>query len=187
MNVSNSEGTSRVRRRDRLRSFAQSTTLIIKQEISKYYISPSSSSSSSTSTSTTSTRGVMATTATAAAAADTAAPVTTTTTTATVTTTTTATVPIGPHSTDIKRSETQEIDAIIEDDIPEVVQPQCMLFPTYASQVEDDSLKEVEWKVVLGGWAFAKPSSSRLNRWLLGKSNDKAVILYEILIDINKF
>ncbi|KAI8063391.1 uncharacterized protein B0P05DRAFT_555715, partial [Gilbertella persicaria] len=64
----------------------------------------------------------------------------------------------------VQRSETQEFDAILQDDTPEVVQPQCMLFPTYACRVEP---KGSHYRVILAGWAFTKPTSNRLNRWLL--------------------
>lgn len=177
--MNNSQGTSR--RRDRLRSFAQSTTLVIKQEINKYY-HPSSSSSSIS-------RGIMATPATATAATTATTTTTTATTNAAGTTeitthtttaaqaTTTTTETDEPLNNGVKRSDTQEIDAIIQDSVPEVGQPQCMLFPTYASQVEDDSLKEVEWKVVLAGWTFSKPSDGRLNRWLLGKRKTLYLII----------
>ncbi|KAL7325044.1 hypothetical protein PS15p_210142 [Mucor circinelloides] len=67
---------------------------------------------------------------------------------------------------DLKRSDTQEIDDILKDPTPEIIQPQCMLFPTYACQVNEED-QETKYKIVLAGWAFAKPGSSRLDRWLL--------------------
>ncbi|KAI8636613.1 hypothetical protein BD408DRAFT_425891 [Parasitella parasitica] len=67
---------------------------------------------------------------------------------------------------DLKRSDTQEIDDILKDSTPEIVQPQCMLFPTYACPFYENN-QEIKYKIVLAGWAFAKPSSSRLDRWLL--------------------
>lgn len=145
--MNNTDGSPRVRRRDRLRSFAQSTTLVIKQEINKYYVSPSPSLSlrtmsfsSTTSSSSGSVHNNMS-----------------------------RSISEGhPQSTEVKRSETQEIDDILEDSIPELVQPQCMLFPTYASQVESEENNRIQWKIVLAGWAFAKPNSGRLDRWLLG-------------------
>lgn len=144
--MNNTDGSPRVRRRDRLRSFAQSTTLVIKQEINKYYVSPSPSLSlrtmsfsSTTSSSSGSVHNNMS-----------------------------RSISEGhPQSTEVKRSETQEIDDILEDSIPELVQPQCMLFPTYASQVESEENNRIQWKIVLAGWAFAKPNSGRLDRWLL--------------------
>lgn len=68
---------------------------------------------------------------------------------------------------DLKRTDTQEIDDILKDPTPEIIQPQCMLFPTYACQVNEED-QETKYKIVLAGWAFAKPGSSRLDRWLLG-------------------
>lgn len=68
---------------------------------------------------------------------------------------------------DLKRSDTQEIDDILKDPTPEIIQPQCMLFPTYACQVNEED-QETKYKIILAGWAFAKPGSSRLDRWLLG-------------------
>ncbi|KAI8052699.1 hypothetical protein BDF21DRAFT_173512 [Thamnidium elegans] len=126
----NSEGEPRVRRRDRLRSLAQTTTFVIKKEINKYYegspppLPPRRP------------RSVMSTTSNE------------------------------PISTEIKRTDTEEIDDIIKNSVPDLVQPQCMLFPTYACQVDDDE-QEVHWKIHLAGWAFANPGSSRLDRWLL--------------------
>lgn len=67
----------------------------------------------------------------------------------------------------LKRSDTQEIDDILKDSTPEIVQPQCMLFPTYACQYNAED-QESKYKIVLAGWAFAQPGSSRLDRWLLG-------------------
>lgn len=72
-----------------------------------------------------------------------------------------------PISAEIKRTDTDEIDDIIKNSVPDLVQPQCMLFPTYACQVDDDE-QEIHWKIHLAGWAFANPGSSRLDRWLLG-------------------
>lgn len=63
----------------------------------------------------------------------------------------------------LDRTETQQIDEIIESSVPDIVQPQCMLFPTYACQVENNL-----YKVTLAGWAFAKPGVGRLDRFLLG-------------------
>lgn len=153
--MNNTDGSPRVRRRDRLRSFAQSTTMVIKQEINKYYVSPSPSLSlrtmsfySTTSSSASSVRHMS------------------------------RSISEGqPQSTEVKRTETQEIDDILEDSIPELVQPQCMLFPTYANQVESEENNGVQWKIVLAGWAFAKPNSGRLDRWLLGR-----VIYYKRVI-----
>ncbi|CEP16177.1 hypothetical protein [Parasitella parasitica] len=68
--------------------------------------------------------------------------------------------------TGFKRSDTQEIDDILTASTPEVVQPQCMLFPTYACPIYEKD-QEIRYKIVLAGWAFAKPNSSRLDRWLL--------------------
>lgn len=125
----NSQGEPQVRRRDRLRSLAQSTTLVIKKEINKYYDAPSSPQKA---------RSIMSTTSNE------------------------------PISNDMKRSDTDELDELLKDSLPEVVQPQCMLFPTYACQVDDDQ-QEIQWKIHLAGWAFAKPGSGRLDRWILGK------------------
>ncbi|KAI8333770.1 hypothetical protein BD560DRAFT_493977 [Blakeslea trispora] len=62
----------------------------------------------------------------------------------------------------VQRTDTQEIDDILQDNTPETSQPQCILFPTYAAPCQDAG-----YKVTLSGWAFTKPSSSRLDRWLL--------------------
>ena len=126
-----SSTTSRVSRRDRLRSLAKSTTGVIKQEINKYYEQRSSPSSTPTKA-----RSIMSN---------------------------------YDEPNDLKRTDTQEIDEILKESAPEIVQPQCMLFPTYACQVQHDNDEQVQWKVVLAGWAFARPGSSRLDRWLLGK------------------
>ncbi|CAO3654585.1 unnamed protein product [Mucor hiemalis] len=139
--MNNANGSTRVRRRDQLRSFAQSTTLVIKQEINKYYVSPSPSLSLRT-LSISSTSSSISGSNMSRSISD------------------------GPQSTEVKRTETQEIHDILEDSVPELVQPQCMLFPTYASQIDNDE-KVIQWKIVLAGWAFAKPNSSRLDRWLL--------------------
>lgn len=66
-------------------------------------------------------------------------------------------------SLSLNRTETQQIDEIIESSVPEINQPQCMLFPTYACQVNDTL-----YRVTLAGWAFAKPGSKKLDRFLLG-------------------
>lgn len=130
--MNNTDDSSRVRRRDRFRSLAQSTTFAIKQEINKYYVSPTATPTKA--------RSIMSTNSNE------------------------------PLSTEMKRSDTQEIDDILQESIPELIQPQCMLFPTYACQVNDEEEEgQIQWKVVLAGWAFAKPGSSRLDRWLLGK------------------
>jgi hypothetical protein len=52
------------------------------------------------------------------------------------------------------------------DDLPG---DQCMLFPTYACQLDGPG-EQVKYKVVLGGWTFTKPSSSKLHEMLLGKT-----------------
>jgi hypothetical protein len=144
--MNNPEGTSRVRRRDQLRSFVQSKAIVIKQEINRYYETPPTSSprlfqSRSTTSMNTSN-------------------------------------PSLPRSNEIQRTETQEIDDILKDPTagPEIVQPQCMLFPTYACQVNQPEQEVVKYRVVLAGWAFAKPGSSRLDRWLLGKKKKKKYI-----------
>lgn len=125
----NSQGEPRVRRRDRLRSFAQSTTLVIKKEINKYYDSPSSPQKA---------RSIMSTSSNE------------------------------PKNNEMQRTETEDLDELLKDSVPEAVQPQCMLFPTYACKVDDEN-QEIQWKIHLAGWAFAKPGSSRLDRWILGK------------------
>lgn len=118
----NTQGEPRVRRRDRLRSFAQATTLSIKKEINKYYepVTPPRA------------RSILSINSN------------------------------DPISNGMKRTETDELEDMLED-APEVIQPQCLVFPTYACQVSDN-----HWKIHLAGWAFAKPGSSRLDRWLLG-------------------
>ncbi|KAG2207967.1 hypothetical protein INT47_010951 [Mucor saturninus] len=124
----NTQGEPRVRRRDRLRSLAQATTLTIKKEINKYYepsVTPPSRA-----------RSVMSTTSNE------------------------------PIHNEMKRTDTDELEDMLEDALPEVVQPQCLIFPTYACQV-DHHQQDIQWKIHLAGWAFAKPGSSRLDRWLL--------------------
>jgi hypothetical protein len=65
----------------------------------------------------------------------------------------------------LERSETQEMDAIMQ--MPEVVQPQCIVFPTYACQVLYE--EKLMYKIMLAGWAFAKPASTRLDKLLLSE------------------
>lgn len=134
-----SDGERRPRRRDRLLSLAESTSLAIKKEINKYY-----ESSPLPPPLPPRTRSMKSTTSNE------------------------------PMHTEIKRTDTEELDEIIKDSVPEIIQPQCMLFPTYACQVDggddEEEEKEVKWKIHLAGWAFANPGSSRLDRWILGKS-----------------
>lgn len=141
--MTDSDGTSRVRRRDQLRAFIRSRTLVIKKEINRYYEAPVASSSqsfqsrsmiSSSSNSSISSSGSL------------------------------------PRSNQLQRTETQEIDDILQNTTAgtEIVQPQCMLFPTYACQVKQPD-GQVKYKVVLAGWAFTKPGSGRLDGWVLGK------------------
>ncbi|KAG0172567.1 hypothetical protein DFQ28_010319 [Apophysomyces sp. BC1034] len=68
-------------------------------------------------------------------------------------------------TTPAKRTDTQTIDDILENSVPDSVKPQCMLFPTYASHTHVDG--EIKWKVDVAGWTFAIPGSSRLERFLL--------------------
>lgn len=86
-----------------------------------------------------------------------------------------------PHTTDLKRSDTQEIDNILTEDntiATTTAQPECLMFPTYACEVDvhgatDSKGDELEWKVNLAGWVYAKPTSTRLERALLGESKKK--------------
>lgn len=134
----NSQGEPRVRRRDRLRSLAQATTLNIKKEINKYYDTPPAIPPRP--------RSHMSTTSNELT------------------------------TNEIKRTDTDELGDILQDSLPEIVHPQCMVFPTYTCQVNEDR-EEIQWKIHLAGWAFAKPGSSRLDRWILGKC-----VLYVVLI-----
>ncbi|KAI8980371.1 hypothetical protein BDB01DRAFT_797649 [Pilobolus umbonatus] len=80
----------------------------------------------------------------------------------------TRSIPGSPQSNtppSLSRANTDEIDEIISTSIPEITHPQCIIFPTYGCKIIEE--KEVKWKVVLAGWTFAKPGSSRLDRWLL--------------------
>ncbi|KAI9280028.1 hypothetical protein BY458DRAFT_553447 [Sporodiniella umbellata] len=61
----------------------------------------------------------------------------------------------------VKRTDTQEIDEILNSTSADLIQSQCILFPTYASQENN------QWKMQLAGWTFAKPTSGRLDRFLL--------------------
>ncbi|PHZ07572.1 uncharacterized protein RHIMIDRAFT_242547 [Rhizopus microsporus ATCC 52813] len=61
----------------------------------------------------------------------------------------------------VPRTDTQDIDDILNTTSVDTVQAQCLIFPTYAYQ--DDH----GWKIHLCGWTFAKPSSGRLDRFLL--------------------
>lgn len=70
----------------------------------------------------------------------------------------------------VSRTDTQDIDDILSTTSVDTVQAQCLIFPTYACQ--DDH----GWKIHLCGWTFAKPSSGRLDRFLLGKKRRKKKI-----------
>ncbi|CAO3661738.1 unnamed protein product [Rhizopus stolonifer] len=61
----------------------------------------------------------------------------------------------------VQRTDTQEIHHILNNTSDDVIQTQCILFPTYACQNND------KWRVQLAGWTFAKPTSGRLDRFLL--------------------
>jgi hypothetical protein len=117
MNSVNEQPPTRMRRRDRLRSFAHSTSSALRQEINRYYSPPRPRSIAS--------------------------------------------------SEESNPEEIKRIDEFLEGSVPEIVQPQCMLFPTYAKQVNEQD-GETQWKMTLGGWTFAKPGAGRLDRWLLG-------------------
>ncbi|KAI9473772.1 MAG: hypothetical protein EXX96DRAFT_317436 [Benjaminiella poitrasii] len=146
--------TFRVRKRDRLKSLVQTGTSAIKQEINKrynnYYCAPSSSMTSS--------RSIQSVQAPS------------------------IDLPLDHSSISytennnenddsLQRTDTQKaMDEILQEDVasPEMVQPQCLLFPTYACQQINNKQDDIiRYKTVLAGWAFTKPSStSRLDRFL---------------------
>ncbi|KAI8145502.1 hypothetical protein BJV82DRAFT_39730 [Fennellomyces sp. T-0311] len=66
----------------------------------------------------------------------------------------------------IPRQRTQSMNDLTQSSPVEAVQPYCMLFPTYACQVKDEH-QELKWKIRLAGWTYAKPGSSRIERWIL--------------------
>jgi outer membrane biosynthesis protein TonB len=69
-------------------------------------------------------------------------------------------------------AEKPQEDAETEQDISEKKKVEnanleCMLFPTYGSQViNTDGQKE--WKMNIAGWTYAISNTSRLDSWLLG-------------------
>lgn len=68
------------------------------------------------------------------------------------------------------RVRTQSMNGIQRDDLSSstnTVNPHCMLFPTYASQIMDANHRK-KWKIRLTGWTFAKPGSGRIERWIMG-------------------
>lgn len=74
----------------------------------------------------------------------------------------------------LERTDTQEMDDIIQ--IPEIVQPQCIVFPTYGCHCAGD-----KYKIILAGWAFAKPASTRLDRFLQSNAHDYNIPLLTLV------
>ncbi|KAI9270557.1 hypothetical protein BDA99DRAFT_323567 [Phascolomyces articulosus] len=131
-------------RRERLRSFARATSQVIRQEINKYYYPPESMENAVTNT--TMTSGMLNNRIIQPS------------------TTTSLTRPVPPP-----RQRTQSMnDLAMSNNTQDTVQPHCMLFPTYAYKVlENDNQQQFKWKIRLAGWTFAKPGSSRIERWIL--------------------
>ncbi|KAI7847944.1 hypothetical protein BDC45DRAFT_333814 [Circinella umbellata] len=124
-------------RRERLRSFARTTSQVIRQEISKYYY-PENLESDNTLPNSTPNR-IMQSSETSSL--DQPAP--------------------------LLRQRTQSMNDLTMSSTQDTVQPHCMLFPTYASKVLEDDQEEFKWKIRLTGWTYAKPGSSRIERWIL--------------------
>lgn len=74
------------------------------------------------------------------------------------------------------RQRTQSMNDLAMSSTQDTVQPHCMLFPTYASKVLEDDQKEFKWKIRLTGWTYAKPGSSRIERWILGMLKKKRIL-----------
>ncbi|KAG1467116.1 hypothetical protein G6F46_000175 [Rhizopus delemar] len=64
--------------------------------------------------------------------------------------------------TNVQRTDTLEIENILKNTSADTIQPECIIFPTYACQHDPD-----EWRIQVTGWTFAKPASGRLDRFLL--------------------
>ncbi|OAD80489.1 hypothetical protein PHYBLDRAFT_178624, partial [Phycomyces blakesleeanus NRRL 1555(-)] len=71
---------------------------------------------------------------------------------------------ITPRSQELHRTDTDDINNVINSP-QDTITPHCMLYPTYATQIETE--EGTRWKMDIGGWVYAMPSPGRMERLLL--------------------
>lgn len=119
-------------RRERLRSFARSTTQVLRQEINKYYARSDDDDTATPTSSRSASPSILD--------------------------------PFGiPRQRTISSTSTMSFTEGQQDNL----NPQCLLFPTYATRALDEHGAPV-WKIRLAGWTFANTESGRLRKWALG-------------------